>query len=203
ICPWTIWKVYGDTRIIQRHYESMKRFMEFRMATSPEFKGVSIGNPWGDWLNLDENTPIEYVDACYFANSAKLMGDMAEAIGKKVDAANYRQLLAEIKGAFAKEYVNADGSLKVQTQTAHVLALAFGMLPEKWFKGASDRLAAMIAEKGYRMATGFLGTKPLLPVLTATGHHDLAVRMFQSRQFPSWGYEVENGATSIWERWDS
>ena len=61
----------------------------------------------------------------------------------------------------------------------------------------------MIEKNGFRMATGFLGTKPLLPVLTANGHHDLAVRMFQSRQFPSWGYEVENGATSIWERWDS
>jgi alpha-L-rhamnosidase len=69
--------------------------------------------------------------------------------------------------------------------------------------GAPERLATKIAQNGFRMATGFLGTKPLLPVLTAHGYHDLAVRLFQSREVPSWGYAVANGANSVWERWDS
>ena len=203
ICPWTIWKAYGNTQIIDRHYASMTRFMDFRIAVSPENKGVSLGNPWGDWLNLNETTPVEYVDACYYANSTRMMAEMAAAIGKTVDAQRYTNLLADIKAAFNKEYVNKDGTLKVPTQTAYVLAISFDLLPASLVKPASDELAKMIVSNGYRMATGFLGTKPLLPVLTATGHNDLAVRLFQSRKFPSWGYEVENGATSIWERWDS
>jgi alpha-L-rhamnosidase len=203
ICPWTIWKIYGDTRVIERHYDSMIRFMEFRRAVSPNFGGISVGNTWGDWLNVDDPTPIEYVDACYFARTSQLTSEMAGAIGKRSDAAFYADLHKKIKASFAKSYIAKDGSLKVKSQTAHVLALSFDLLGEKQKKIAGDTLAGMIADNGYRMSTGFLGTKDLLPVLSAGGHHDLAVRLFQSRKFPSWGYEVVNGATSIWERWDS
>ena len=91
----------------------------------------------------------------------------------------------------------------MDTQTAYVLALWIGLLPDDLHASAADRLAEKIAKNEHRMTTGFLGTKPLLPVLTANGHHDLAVRLYQSREFPSWGYEVINGATSVWERWDS
>ncbi len=203
ICPWNIWRVYGDTRILERHYDSMIRFMEFRRAVSPEFAGVSMGNPWGDWLNVDDPTPIEYVDACYFAWTSQLMAEMAGAIGKESDAAFYRDLFQKIKTAFARNYVSKDGTLSVQSQTAHVLALAFNLLTEEQKTKATETLANQIAQNGHRMTTGFLGTKELLPVLSSNGHHDLAVRLFQSREFPSWGYEVVNGATSIWERWDS
>jgi len=203
ICPWNIWKVYGDTRVIERHYASMIRFMEFRRAISPNFGGISIGNPWGDWLNVDDPTPVEYIDACYFAWTSQLMAEMAGAVGNKSDAAFYADLYGKIRAAFARDYIDKDGVLVVQSQTAHVLALAFNLLNEKQQKIAADALAEQIAQNDYRMATGFLGTKELLPVLSAHGHHDLAVRLFQSRQFPSWGYEVVNGATSIWERWDS
>lgn len=203
ICPWNIWKVYGDTRVIERHYASMIRFMEFRRAVSPSFGGISIGNPWGDWLNVDDPTPVEYIDACYFAWTSQLMAEMAGAIGNESDAAFYADLYGKIKAAFARDYIEKEGALAVQSQTAHVLALAFNLLNEKQQKIAADALAEQIAQNDYRMATGFLGTKELLPILSAHGHHDLAVRLFQSRQFPSWGYEVVNGATSIWERWDS
>ena len=203
ICPWHIWKVYGDTRIIERHYASMIRFMEFRQAISPQFGGISLGNPWGDWLNVDDPTPIEYIDACYFAWTSRLMAEMAEAIGQESDAAFYSDLHGKVKTAFARDYIGKDGTLEVKSQTAHVLALAFNLLAEEQTKVAADTLADQIARNGYRMATGFLGTKELLPVLSAHGHHDLAVRLFQSREFPSWGYAVVNGATSVWERWDS
>lgn len=203
ICPWTMWKVYGDTRIIQRHYASMTRFMDFRKTSSPKNVGVSIGNPWGDWLSVNEVTPVEYIDACYYARCAELMADMAGAIGRADDAQKYARLLGDIKATFNAAYVKPDGTVKVETQTAYVLALSFNLLPDNLISPAADHLAGMIERNGFRMATGFLGTKPLLPVLSATGHHDLAVRLFQSRKFPSWGYEVENGATTVWERWDS
>jgi len=204
ICPWTIWQVYGDTRVIDRHWASMTRFMEWRAATTtPEGLGVSIGNPWGDWLNVNESTPIEYIDTCYHALTCRMMAEMAGATGRKVEADNYRARREAVCAAFAKAYWTKDSTLAVDTQTAHVLALWAEMLPEAARPRIADRLAAKIEAAGGRMATGFLGTKPLLPMLTANGHHDLAVRLFQSRQFPSWGYEVVNGANSVWERWDS
>jgi alpha-L-rhamnosidase len=203
ICPWTMWRVYGDTRVIERHWASMRRFMEWRMAISPQFQGVSLGNPWGDWLNAGEETPVEYIDACYFAGSARMMSEMAAAIGHSDEAQDYDRLQAQVRDAFRRRYVDPQGALKVNTQTAHVLALAFGLMPETLVSRTADALAAGIEKNGGRMATGFLGTKPLLGVLTEHGHHDLAVRLFQSREFPSWGYEVVNGATTVWERWDS
>jgi alpha-L-rhamnosidase len=201
ICPWTVWRVYGDTRVIERHWDSMTRFMDFRREAGPA--GRSIGNPWGDWLNVNEPTPIEYVDLCYHAQTSRLMAEMAAAVRRGAEAEAYRKRFGELKAEFAARYLQPGGRLKVDTQTAHVLALAFELLPEDLRKAAADRLAEKIAKNGHAMATGFLGTKPLLPVLSAHGHHDLAVRLFQSRAFPSWGYEVVNGATTVWERWDS
>ncbi len=204
IVPWTVLRAYGDTRIIAKHYDSYRRFMEFREAACTEKGlGVSVGNPWGDWLNVKDPTPIEFIDTCYHANALTMMAEMAAAIGRKQDSANYRARLGQITAAFQKAYMNPDGSLKVDSQTAYVLALSFNMLPDNLEPAATRRLVEKIEANGFRMSTGFLGTKPLLPVLSAGGHHDLAVRLFQSRQFPSWGYEVVNGATSVWERWDS
>ncbi len=203
ICPYTMYKVYDDRRVIERHYESMNRFMDFRRRNSPDFRGVAIGNGWGDWLAMGEQTPVAYIDAVYFAFTARLMSEMAAAIGKPQDAAEYQRLFEKIQAAFVEDYLEAGGRIKVDTQTAYSLALFVGLLPEDVRQQAADRLAQKIRENDGRMATGFLGTRPLLPVLSANGHHDLAAELLQSRKFPSWGYEVENGATTIWERWNS
>jgi len=203
ICPYTMWKVYGDRRLIEKHWTSMTRFMAWRQKRSPDGRGGKDGNPWGDWLNVNESTPIELVDAAYFKQDADLMSELARALGRAAEADAYAMLARTIAARFAFDYQQADGTLKVNTQTAHVLALEFGLTPAGTRSVVVERLAALIARNGYRMATGFLGTKPLLPALSANGQHDLAVRLFQSRRFPSWGYEVEQGATSVWERWDS
>ncbi len=203
ICPYTIWQVYGDTRLIEKNWDSMTRFMNWRRHRASDFRGGKDGNTWGDWLNVNEATPIEFIDAAYFKHDADLMARMASAIGRQQETDDYAALSANIAAQFAKDYQNPDGTLKVNTQTAHVLALTFGLLPGATGKGISDKLTERIAKNDFRMATGFLGTKPLLPALSASGQNDLACRLFQSRRFPSWGYEVVNGATSVWERWDS
>jgi alpha-L-rhamnosidase len=204
ICPWTVWQVYGDTRLLQKNWGSMTRFMDFRQAAmGVDGLGVSLGNPWGDWLNVNEPTPIEFIDTCYHALDCQLMAEMAAALGKKVEAAAYRARRGRIADAFAKAYVTAEGTLTIDTQTAYVLALWTGLMPEKHGAAAAARLAQKIQLNGHRMTTGFLGTRALLPALSAHGRHDLAVRLFQNRVFPSWGYEVVNGANSVWERWDS
>jgi alpha-L-rhamnosidase len=203
VVPHTVWQVYGDTRILERHWDSMVKFMDWRRRTDPEFKGVNLGNPWGDWLNVNENTPIEYIDLCYHALSARLLAEMADALGRAAEANRYRLTFDAARASFQRLYLRPDATVAVDTQTAYVLALWVGLIPAELANQSADALAAKLAKNDFRMATGFLGTKPLLAVLTRQGHHDLAVRLFQSRRFPSWGYEVEQGATSVWERWDS
>ncbi len=203
ICPWTIYKAYGDTRIIERCWEPMTRFLAWRKNTSRDFLGVVHGNDWGDWLALKEKTPRDYIDTAYFGYTTKLMAAMAEAIGKNSEASDYRQLFDNIKSAFNKKYVGEDGAISVDTQTAYALALYTGLIPENLRQLAGEHLAKKIRDNDTLMGTGFLGTRPLLPVLSSVGQHDLAVQLFQSRRFPSWGYEIEQGATTIWERWNS
>jgi alpha-L-rhamnosidase len=207
ICPWTVWQAYGDTRIIERCWPNMVKFMDWRKATSKDFLGIAHGNAWGDWLSFGNKTPLEYVDTVYFAYSAKLMSDMAAAIGKNQEAADYRKLFENIKTAFNQKYVRSDGSLTVDNETAYALALYMDLLPKelrvKSGKILADKIRSSETAENSGMTTGFLGTRPLLPVLTSVGENDLAVKHFQSRKFPSWGYEVDQGATTIWEHWDS
>ncbi len=204
IVPYTMWKVYGDTRLIAKHWDSMVKFMDWRAKSDPQLKGVSLGNTWGDWLNVGEDTPIEYVDLCYHRLSATLMATMAASLGKHADEERFSKTAEALRESFQKQFMKPDGSLSVDTQTAYVLALENRLFPEPdGAHAAAVRLMDRVAKNDFRMATGFLGTKPLLLALTAGGQIDLAARLFQSRKFPSWGYEVEQGATSVWERWDS
>lgn len=203
IVPYTVYKAYGDRRVIERHYPAMQRFMDFRRGLSPDFRGSEATNDWGDWLAIGSKTPIRYIDAIYFAYTAKLMAEMAGTIHRDADADTYRKLYEKIRDVFRGDYVEPGCALKVNTQTAYALALFAGLMPDDCSRPAADRLAGLIAANNGRMATGFLGTYPLLPVLSENGHHDLAMSLFESREFPSWGYEIANGATTIWERWNS
>ena len=203
ICPWTMWQVYGDTRLVADHWESMRRFMEWRARIDPALEGVEAGNTWGDWLNVDEATPIPFIDLCYHAQSARMMVEMADALGRRDEAAAYRERLGRLTASFAARYLRPDGTIAIDTQTACVLALEMGLVPPERTGPVVAQLVGRIEAAGGRMTTGFLGTKSILPVLSAHGHHDLACRLFQSREFPSWGYEVEQGANTVWERWDS
>jgi len=203
ICPWTMWMAYGDTRVIERHWASMTRFMDWRKQRAPDLRGRKDGNTWGDWLNVNEETPIEMIDAAYFVHDAQLMAEMAGAIGRTAESQAYRDLHKRLAAQFASDSLRPDGTLEVDTQTAYVLAARLAGIPVTRGKGIVTHLADKIAKNEHRMATGFLGTKHLLPALTEGGYDDLAARLFQSRRFPSWGYEVVNGATTVWERWDS
>jgi alpha-L-rhamnosidase len=214
ICPWTIWKVYGDKKIVRKNWDSMVKFMDWRFKSDPNLNGVNIGHGWGDWLNINEDTPVQYVDACYHAYVCNCMAQMAMSIDEKEAATLYFERFAVLKKNFNINFMypvqldesNKDAiplTPKVNTQTACALALWANLLEGDSIKATADRLADKVRANDTKMATGFLGTKIILPVLSAHGHHDIASELFVSRKFPSWGYEVEQGATSVWERWDS
>jgi len=131
------------------------------------------------------------------------MADMAKAIGKSSEAAQYQELFLMIKNAFKGKYIKPDGTLVVDTQTAYAMALYMDLFPEDARGKGAKQLAKKIRANDGCMTTGFLGTRPIVPVLASAGQNDLAVQLLQSHKFPSWGYEVDQGATTIWERWNS
>ncbi|MGB0742990.1 MAG: family 78 glycoside hydrolase catalytic domain [Opitutales bacterium] len=208
IVPHSIWKATGDPAFFAEHWAAMNRFMQARKKHNPKLVAKPFGAPWGDWLNLNDPTPPAYVELAYFAYCCQLMEEMAAYQGFDEQAATYRKWGETLRANFRKSFLKPNGQIHPESQSAYVLALDCGLLTdEAERKKAGDRLAQLIRSKAgpdnTGMTTGFLGSKPLLPMLTATGHYDLAVSLVQSRQYPSWGYEVVNGATTIWERWNS
>ncbi|MCU0750090.1 MAG: hypothetical protein MUF13_11155, partial [Akkermansiaceae bacterium] len=170
----------------------------------PELDGATDDCNFGDWLSLgDVKTPIQFIDLAYHAYCARLMAEMATAIGEKKQAAAYQADAAKVTAAWQKIYLKPDASLTVHNQSTYAMALFFDLIPEAKRAASAAHLAKLVKDNGNKMTTGFLGTRPLLPALSAHGHHDIAGILIQQREFPSWGYEVDNGATTIWERWNS
>ena len=204
ICPWVHYTVYGDRRIIEAHYDAMKRWVEYVSRANPDHLWTRhTGANFGDWLAIDEGTPKSVLATAYFARSAALLARMARIIEKREDAARYERLLEGITAAFNRAYVSADGRVAGETQTCYAIALHFDLLPESLRHAAAARLHDAIAARDDHLSTGFHGTACLLPALSATGRLDTAYRLLMTETFPSWGYSIRHGATSLWERWDS
>ena len=152
---------------------------------------------------MGSSTPKDLISAAYFGYSTSLMAEMAEALGKTQDAARYNKLFEEIRANFQKTFVKADGTIAGHSQTAYCLALHFDLLTGKQREQAAAHLVERIKAKNYHLSVGFVGVPILLPTLTEIGRSDLAYRLIQNKSYPSWGYSIEQGATTIWERWNS
>jgi alpha-L-rhamnosidase len=203
ICPWTIYDVYGDTRILKQHYDSMARFIDFcKNRSTPDLLPPEKFHCYGDWLNINDDTPKTVIYTAYFAYSTELMARMAAALGKTNDTVMYSDLFRKIKAAFNRAYVKADGTIEGNSQTDYVLALSFDLLDPERQKEAAQYLVDNIKERGWHLSTGFVGTKNLMLALAQIGRNDAAYRLIHNDTFPSWGFSIKQGATSIWERWD-
>jgi alpha-L-rhamnosidase len=209
VVPWTVYLSYGDRRILQEQYPSMKAWVEYMRREAGDRYIWSSGFSFGDWLafattNSDypgATTDKDLIQTAYFARSTALLQQTAQILGKTGDAADYSALLEKIKAAFQKEFVTPNGRLSSNTQTAYLLALAFDLLPEAQRKGAAERLAQDVRKFGH-LTTGFLGTPLLCQVLSDYGYLDEAYMLLNRKEYPSWLYPVTKGATTIWERWD-
>jgi alpha-L-rhamnosidase len=204
IVPWTIYRTYGDTRIVERHYDAMARWMEYLHEANPDLiRKNRMGNNYGDWLSpKGDHTPKPLLATAYWAYDAKLMAEMAEATGRHEDAMKYRDLNRRIKAAFQEAYVSPDGGIEGDTQTCYLLALHMDLLPEDLRSAAAEHLVRTIEREDWHLSTGFVGVGYLCPVLTEAGYTDVAYRLLENETYPSWGYTIKNGATTIWERWD-
>ena len=203
ICPWVLYEVYGDTDILKKQYDSMTRFINYLTKLS----GKNLLPPkeyhcYGDWLNHNANTPKDVIYMAYFAYSADLMSRIASVLGKKADEKKYKILFKNIKKAFNKKYVDENYKIKGDTQTCYILALAYNLLDEQGKTRAAEYLVERIEERNFHLSTGFVGTKDIMTVLEKIGRNDIAYKLLLNTTFPSWGFSIKNGATTIWERWN-
>ena len=203
IIPWHLWRTYGDRRVLEDSFDAMVGWVEHIRRHNPDLRWRNrTGNSYGDWLQIDVATPRDLLSTAYFAHSTRIVADAAQVLGRHDQANEYRGLHAAIRAAFVDSFVGDDGTVRGGTQTGYLLALAFGLMPEDRIPAAVKHLAADIEHRGNRLSTGFVGVALLCPVLADHDRADLAYALLHQDEFPSWGYTIRHGATTIWERWD-
>ncbi len=217
IIPWTLYQQYGDVRVLEEQFASMKAWVDYMIRHSGERYVFDYGFHFGDWLSFAEyhsynynapdygyagaHTDKELIATAYFYHSASLLKKAAEIIGEGEVANDLADLLPRIKRAWNNEFVTRSGRLVSSTQTAYAIGLVFGLVADDLVKNVSNRLADDVAYFGH-LTTGFLGTPVLNFALSDFGNTNLAYQLLHNDRYPSWLYPITQGATTIWERWD-
>ena len=227
IVPWTVWKQFGDKTIINDNWESMTRFINHINETKYNHEALVKENgnyQWADWLSyepletctnkaFDENWNRKpdaivywnYLSACYWLIDAEMMRDMAIATGR--DATKYEQMAKEARSYLKEQFLDSDGNFKCAIlntmQTPVLFALKNGLVEGTAKERTIQRLRKNFADHENCLQTGFLGTSILMATLTENGMTDIAYELLFQRKNPSWIYSIDNGATTIWERWNS
>jgi len=208
--PWEMYQQYGDLGFVERHYGAMKDYMKFLESQAKDYIYPDAFY-WGDWL-APMPTNISMLSTAYFGYDARLMREMAKALGKTDDAVYYDKLYRNISRAFCNYFFDSEGytiegnhkgTPRMDTQTSYLLPLAFLELPEDLQQKAVKHLLEAIKRSNYHLQTGFLGTPLLCNVLSNFGHNDIAYRLYTQTEYPSWLFPVKQGATTMWERWNS
>jgi alpha-L-rhamnosidase len=203
IVPWTLYRTYGDRTFLERQFPAMKAWVDYIAAVNPTTIWTnSLGNNHGDWLSVDAHTPKLVVAGAYRIRSTDLLARAAQALGKVDEAAYYSDEAVRLRELFRSNFIDTDGRVLGETQTGYLFALAWDLAPESQRSQIAGHLVADIINRGKRLTTGFLGVSLLCSTLTRIGRADLAYDILFQEQFPSWGYTIHHGATTIWERWD-
>ena len=230
--PYNVYKFYGDTRIIREHYASMTKFIDFHIVKTegkyfyPENSWDEIGpkGGFGDWLSLTEkNLAHDLMASIYFANAVRLMAEMSKAIGEEKKAEYYTTIFEQATRNFVEHYMDEQGRLRIDeaaygdgegyfegekgftghTQAAYASAIYFDILPDELEKKAAAHLVELVKKANGKPTAGILGIRQLLPSLSKIGESEVAYQLLLNKEYPGWGFEVANGATTIWERWNS
>ncbi|MBU1822905.1 MAG: family 78 glycoside hydrolase catalytic domain, partial [Bacteroidetes bacterium] len=212
IVPWCMYLHYGDRQVLADQYASMKAWVEY-MRKVAEASEDGLYRPktfqFNDWLAFTSTFPnyqgattdTDFLAAVFYYHSTHILARSASLLGHEEDAATYTRLRQQIREAFIREFVSPNGRLSPNTQTAYVLALSFGLIPDELTSAAAQRLADDVNKFGH-ITTGFLGVADISHVLTRYGHVAEAYKLLYRQKYPSWLYPVTKGATTIWERWD-
>jgi alpha-L-rhamnosidase len=205
---WFMYQYYGDRRMLEDSYQSVKRYVEFLRTRAPDH--ILRFSYYADWVAL-ERTPNEYVSAYYYLNDVTLLAQMAAILGRDADAKAYQELASQIRAAFHQEFYDAkSGSYATGSQTANAMAIYMDIPPNEKREHSTIKGAVQFAltkklvyEDDSHIKTGFIGAKILLPTLTKMGRSDLAYDIVTQTSYPGWGYMIANGATTLWELWNN
>ena len=205
IVPWEMYKAYGDTGFLSDNYEMMKKWVDYENSPERQKGFIQINPVRGDHLAIDASTPPELVATAYAANSAQILSKTAAILGHEGDTKKYGELFGDIKTAFCEKWVKTDGTLYYgdtkPSQTAYSLMIDFGLADIT--DGARQGLRAALTVWDNKLSVGFLGISHLMNALTKAGLTEEAFALLEETGYPSWLYSVRNGATTIWERWNS
>lgn len=210
--PWKLYEVYGDISFLKDNFSAMKKFISAREKTY-ENGLIARGFEWGDWLALDQErmssdtlmgrTDIYFISNVFQVQSLKIVSEAAEILGEKADGKLYRDKYEEQLARVRAEYFTAGGRLCLDTATAQALSLYFNIVPERHRVKLAAALNENVIKHGYGAVTGFVGTPYLLFALADNGYMRTAQRVLMNNGYPGWLYEVDMGATTVWERWNS
>lgn len=204
IIPWALYREYGDIRVLQQSFDSMKAWVDFVHSSNPGLIWAARrGSNYGDWLHLDTRDPErDLLATAFFANSARLVGKAANALDESEAQEHYNSLADQIREAFIARFVTPEGQIGVGSQSDYCLAIYFDLVPEALKPKSARRLVEALYDNGLKLTTGIMTSGMLCPVLTSIGRSDLAYTILESQTYPGWLYSVAQGATTIWERWD-
>ncbi len=200
-------EVYGDLATLDAAFPQLQRYMAYVQRVLANFDadepqpGPGMGM-FGDWVTSGPPIDRPVLAYAHAADAARLVAHIAESLGREDAAVEYRSLYDTLRERFIERWVQEDGTIANHAQTAYALAFRFGLVPEDRFEQAARRFTERIEEDDWRPRVGFLGIRHLLPAMTIMGRPDLAYKMLLQRDYPSWSFMMDNGATTIWERWN-
>lgn len=200
IIPWNIYLFYGDTTLLSASYDNMRRYVDRITAISPT--GLTT---WGlgDWVPVKSKSPVEFTSSAYYYADALILAKAAKLFGKPADYTKYNTLAAKIKAAFNDKYLNKETGIYGEgVQTEQSVALYWGLVPDAMKSKVAANLAKRVAADNFHLDVGLLGTKSILNALSENGYADVAWKLAAQRSFPSWGWWIMNGATTLFENWD-
>ncbi|MCK5676479.1 MAG: alfa-L-rhamnosidase, partial [Verrucomicrobia bacterium] len=212
--PWEVYVRTGDVEVLAENFQMMERLVGYYRSQAEDGlisegrkKGLS---GFGDWLqpyapDTKGDTPLDLMTTAYYARSTKVLADSARVLGKTAEAKKYASAAAVVRQAFTKHYFDEGGKLKntPETQTAYLLAIVFDLIPAELQEKAVVHLVRLVHDADDHLRTGFLGTPYITQVLDQAGHTDLAFTVLFKETYPSWFYSINQGATTMWERWNS
>lgn len=197
--PYCHYRTYGDKMVIRDNLYAIKKMLDYYESTCPDGIRRTCGKTYGDWLSLGTETDKDMLSTLFYGHSALICAELCRAVGD-FETARYEALYEKIKKAFAETFVDADGKITSDTQSCYVIAYKFGFITKE---SARKQLERKFREDDGKLTCGFLGVRFLLPTLCDVGLSEIAYRLITSDEYPGWGYSVVNGATTIWEHWDS
>ncbi len=214
IIPWKAYLNYGNKKALEDNFDAMCSFINAVQEKNPSLIRVNeVGQNYGDWLNGNSikdtdfpktggAIPKEVFSTAYFAYSTALLAKACKALNKEKEFKHYDALARDIKKAFIKAFINEDGEIKGNTQAGYAMALEFDLVPEHLKAKAVNLMVEAVKAYDYRISTGIHTSERLMHQLSVNGHPEVAYRLLESHRFPSWMYSIDQGATTIWERWD-